>query len=627
MASIISLDNQSFWHPSSKAPTHGSLAKLVRPPTLQCSREPPKSPSIQRTPKPMHAIKEGSWTNPSSDDVIVISSEDEADDRSDINSDDKDGAEVRLCRSDVGELCQGDDSLPSIAEIMMSINDKRSTAKAENSDGTISGGTEIANECGGLALSAASQCVQLAAPGAALSTCTAITSVDSTLLDHSSSQSSLISTSEPEKSLFQHTDPSSQPTVSDFRLFDKGDESTLPRNLCEDIHVCTTEDGYPSAAYPDSHNGLGSTYKAQPAVTRISTSIAETNCPDLSEDDLDKDEQCFPITSHNPHLNSSPFLPKATQALNHSPSSQSCVTGENTQRLSQRETDAGNKYKLRPRPAKNTRKRYLTEERTDNDEDEYVPLSKRAKRRSIQHAPHLLQKQRLPAAGEPQRNSGNTLSTSTEVPAHTAAQRNEEWSLPDTILKSTQSNGITSFMLHFTLETAWKKCDRHSTQNQPATIQGTNLAAESDKCNDDSTEAFLAEDCEARTSQAEDLTPVETLRAKSKGWYLTKWKDWDDKYNEWRKADDLPADLVQRYNEDHKKNFFGTIIATRRQKGITEYKMRWNNLPIGYASWLPGNEIEETLIEQYGKEATLKKAQPLRKKRKTSQSLRKNGKW
>lgn len=44
-----------------------------------------------------------------------------------------------------------------------------------------------------------------------------------------------------------------------------------------------------------------------------------------------------------------------------------------------------------------------------------------------------------------------------------------------------------------------------------------------------------SEDCKAELPQQAPLDPVQTLRAKCAGWYLTKWVDWDDKDNERRR--------------------------------------------------------------------------------------------
>jgi len=125
---------------------------------------------------------------------------------------------------------------------------------------------------------------------------------------------------------------------------------------------------------------------------------------------------------------------------------------------------------------------------------------------------------------------------------------------------------------------------------------------------------------ETPCSELRDEVPVEVLRARCQGWYLTKWVGWDDKYNEWRLREDLLSGNlkhVEEYDMAHEKNSFGTIVAKRSRKGVTEYRLKWNYLSMRNASWLLVDEVEDQLINEFEALEALKKTQPRRKKRKT----------
>ncbi|KAL7940062.1 hypothetical protein V8C42DRAFT_338658 [Trichoderma barbatum] len=127
----------------------------------------------------------------------------------------------------------------------------------------------------------------------------------------------------------------------------------------------------------------------------------------------------------------------------------------------------------------------------------------------------------------------------------------------------------------------------------------------------------------AETLQGEILDPVETLRARCSGWYLTKWFNWEDEDNEWRKPHDLPSEMVAEYDATFKGNSFGVLIGKRRRqkviKGrkeeIIEYQMQWTGLSLRKASWLPAIEIDEGLIKEFEENKSLSKSHPRRKRR------------
>lgn len=391
-----------------------------------------------------------------------------------------------------------------------------------------------------------------------------------------------------------------------------------------------------------------------------------SDCSKVSQDGLNKvGEQ---LEKGRTGVDPLPSSPQDVQILSNDVSSEICTTCEDPLELPQSQTKTEDRYKLRHRSSKNTGKRPIIGDEAYNNENEDLPPIKRAKR--VQQAHKQPRKQKSPAT------CGSSFSiTTTGTGGFADATFNNEriWPLSGGVFHSNKEDGVERLALYFTRtavnqrdSTSPKAKDQESMTSRDkhltiaevlrgevnidhdlsrssslllshADIRLTRINGistvtlsfpvelEGKHCQEHTDQNVTAvitppEHHQAHTNQ--DLIPVEALLAKvydpkiKQFCFLTRWAGSHDRYNEWRKETDLLPDDVERYNIDHKKNFFGKVIAKRERQGlggVYEYKMKWRYQPRhGGYSWLLEEEIEEGLVTKYKNEKA--QGRPQRKK-------------
>lgn len=448
--------------------------------------------------------------------------------------------------------------------------------------------------------------------------------------------------------------------------YQQQDGSAITQASCDEIHYGTTPCSVLTIANISSHlsSDGGCNDQADP-LARRPTPEPSSNYPNLSPYGLDTVGDQPKNGRTNLDFQPSPL--ETDQVLKNGVSSHICISGEDSQKLLQYQTR--NRYELRDRSLKNTRKRPTVEDEAYNNENEDLPPLKRAKR--VQQAHKQPRKQKSLATCE-----SNFSITTTGTGGFADATSNNEriWPLSGGVCHSNKEDGVERLALYFTRtavnqrDSTFTKAKEHESMalrdknltiaeilrgkvntdhDHPQTnslllshadlrlsrINGISTAMLSfsveleGKCCQEHTDQDVTavitppEHYQAHTNQ--DLIPVKALLAKvydsklKQFCFLTKWAGSHDRCNEWRKETDLLPEDVERYNRDHKKNFFGKVIAKRERQelgGVYEYKMKWKYQPRhGGYSWLLEEEIEEGLITKYKEEKA--QGRPQRKKR------------